>query len=526
MSDLRSRLANAAWRAVCEPARQRLAAALHHPEAAQRAVLQRILVSARNTEFSRRHGLHPDMSANDYRQAVPVRSYEDHVRDIERMKAGAADVLCAGLPLAFERSSGSTAAAKYLPFTAGLRAEFQEAIRAWMGDLFSRHPSVMGGPAWWLVSPLRREPPTTGGIPVGLPGDDEYLGPLERRLASWLWAVPPAVASVESLEASMDWSLRFLIQSPGLRLISVWNASFLTILWRRLLERPGAFIDGLARGTWTDAHPLLDRGLRAMPERAAALRKRLQVPGDVWPHLALVSAWADAGAGRDAVEVQDLFPGTGFQAKGLLSTEGAVTVPWGDDAAAGIPALHSHYLEFQERPEGDAGGIHTLQPGREYAVILTTSGGLYRYRTGDLVQVECSCGETPRLRFTGRADDVVDLRGEKLNPRFVREALAGIAVGFHLLAPSMAVEPPHYVLFTAAPGPAAEKVDAVLRANPHYAHARDAGQLGMVRVVWIDPVTAPLKFLSHCAAAAQRPGPVKSTVLHRSSDWERVFSEA
>ena len=50
-------------------------------------------------------------------------------------------------------TSGSTAAAKLVPFTADLRGEFTTAIDAWLVDLFMARPALMGGPAYWSISP-------------------------------------------------------------------------------------------------------------------------------------------------------------------------------------------------------------------------------------------------------------------------------------------------------------------------------------------------------------------------------------
>jgi hypothetical protein len=109
------------------------------------------------------------MSIAEFQQAVPPRGFDDFRPWIDQMKEGKPEVLCQDPVLAFEKTSGSTTAAKYIPFTGGLRAEFQEAVRAWMGDLFARFPAAAKGPAWWLVSPLRHpREVTAGGIPVGM----------------------------------------------------------------------------------------------------------------------------------------------------------------------------------------------------------------------------------------------------------------------------------------------------------------------------------------------------------------------
>lgn len=524
MSQFSATFANTLWGVSCVPARRRLRSALENPGLAQKNVLQRLLEQNSSTEFGREHGLHKGMSVTEFQTAVPTRQFDAFRPWIEKMKQGQPNVLCTDPVLAFEKTSGSTAAAKYVPFTSGLRAEFQEAVRAWMGDLFHRNPAAKRGPAWWLVSPLRHPREVTDcGIPVGLPGDDEYLGPCERRIASWLWAVPPSVGMVQDLDDSLDWTLRFLLQEPELRLISVWNPSLLLIIWQRFVDSREKFLNQLETGKGPEGPSILARKLKAMPDRAKQLRRQSDLtPGDVWPHLAVVSSWADGEASGDAVRTRALFPGVVLQPKGLLATEGVVTIPWEDDAAAGVPALNSHFLEFIDPSNGVVKLVHELSKGCEYEVLLTTSGGLWRYRLGDLVRVEGRAGVSPRLRWVGRCDDVCDLRGEKLHPQYVANALQGHCEGFRLLAPHREANPPHYILFTSGSCEARE-IDTILQKNPHYAHARGIGQLGPVRVFRIYDQHPEEAYLRRCVSLGQRAGTIKPVALHRASGWESWF---
>lgn len=524
MSAIAATCANTLWGVACVPARRRLQAALENPGQAQKNVLQRLLERNSSTAFGREHGLHKGMSVSEFQNVVPTRQFDEFRPWIEKMKQGQPNMLCADPVLAFEKTSGSTAAAKYVPFTAGLRAEFQEAVRAWMGDLFQRHPAAMRGPAWWLVSPLRHpREHSEGGIPVGLPGDDEYLGRCERRIASWLWAVPPSVGMVQELDCSLDWTLRFLLQEPELRLISVWNPSLLLIIWERFVDNRVKFLHQLETGNGPEGPSSLVSQLKAMPTRASRLRSQSELfPKDVWPNLAVISSWADGEAAVDAAGTRQLFQGVVLQPKGLLATEGVVTIPWEDDAAAGVPALNSHFLEFVEPSNGAVRLVHELAEGCEYAVMLTTSGGLWRYRLGDLVRVEGRAGASPRLRWVGRCDDVCDLRGEKLNPQFVANVLQDCCEGFRMLAPHREENLPHYILFTSGSCEAGV-VDAALQSNPHYAHARRVGQLGPVRVFRIRDEHPEEAYLRRCVSLGQRAGTIKPVALHRASGWETWF---
>jgi hypothetical protein len=69
---------------------------------------------------------------------------------------------------------------------------------------------------------------------------------------------------------------------------------------------------------------------------------------------------------------------------------------------------------------GRATLAHELRRSEIYEALLTTGGGLYRHRLGDLVRVDGMVKLTPSVRFIGRAVGASDLLGEELS-----EALVG-----------------------------------------------------------------------------------------------------
>ena len=476
MLRLKAALANRVWRRLCEPARRRFEQSLVNPAAAQSAVLQRILRRHSQSAYGRHFGLNRDSDYARFSQTVPIANYADLEPYIERAKQGEHDVLCRGPIRAFERTSGTTSGAKWIPFTDDLRGEFQEAVRAWMGDLYQRHPDLADGRAWWVISQLPPEASVTaGGIPVGLANDDAYLGWWERKFASWL-----RVAHTTDLATAAQ-ELR---TAQDLRLISVWNPSYLALLLEQL-------------------SPAATRTL--------------------WPNLRIISGWADAGAGPDAEAIRYLFPDVTFQPKGLLATEGVITIPWGAESAHSLPALHSHFLEFQHCQTRAICRVHEVRTDNDYEVILTTSGGLWRYRLQDVVRVTGWKQMTPRLRFLGRADGGCDLRGEKLDPIFVQSALNSLTSDFAMLAPSGSSQTPGYVLFTSDPEVEAAPLEVALRANPYYAHALAVGQLAPVRVFHVTDALPTRRYLERCIHLGQRSGTVKPAVLHPCTGWENWF---
>ncbi|MBM3266204.1 MAG: GH3 auxin-responsive promoter family protein [Candidatus Sericytochromatia bacterium] len=473
-------------------AARRFAAALQDPAAAQQARLAEIVVANAGSAFGRAHGFGAIRTPADFQRSVPPADYDARYPWVERALHGEPGVLTSAPILMFEKTSGSAGRAKYIPYTAPLRSEFQAATGAWLFDLWRRRPGLRTGSAYWSVSPAAREPETTpGGHPVGFADDTEYFDPVTRWVLRQILAVPGDVARVADMTEVRRITIDRLVASRDLALISVWNPSFLTLLVDAIEARSGRF----------DASAL-------------------------WPRLDLISCWTDASAALFVEAVRERFPGVAIQGKGLLSTEGVVSIPlWGHPGAA--LALTSHFLEF-EAPGAERPFLaHELEPGERYAVLLTTGGGLYRYATRDLVEVVGRVARTPLVRFAGKVDLVSDLCGEKISALHVEAVLAallGPGTRFALLAPEVGA-PPHYVLYFEGPAPPdSGALDARLRENPHYAYCRELGQLGAARVAPV--LDGECKYLAGCEALGQKPGNVKPAALHRDSGWKIRFGLA
>ena len=197
--------------------------------------------------------------------------------------------------------------------------------------------------------------------------------------------------------------------------------------------------------------------------------------------LATVSAWADGASRPYARRLRDLFAHAALQPKGLLATEGAVTIPWRGSHHP-VPALASAFLELID-DAGEPRLCDELREDADYRVVMTTPGGLYRYDLGDRLLCHGYLEGVPRLEFVGRAGVATDIVGEKLSEDFVGAALGRVGGGACLAARATAT--PFYELLVDAPAdenlaPQAALVEERLRANPQYAYARTLGQLGPV----------------------------------------------
>ena len=372
--------ANAAWLASSVPAALSFHANLDRAAEVQEEILFRIL---------RRNGLGSIRSVREYQERVPVRTYDEYGK-----------ITASGVTH-FENTSGSSGAAKRIPYNRELRAEMGRAIAPWIVDLFTTHPGAFAGEAYWSISPVLSS--DTSSL-----SDEDHLGPMRARLVRAVQAVPADVRFIQDLEAFRRTTLDHLLRHRTLSLISVWHPSFLLLL------------------------------LGDLRDQAA----------DLWPNLRVISCWTDANAARDAAELARIFPHTYIQPKGLLSTEGFISIPIADTSAPAL-AYRSHFYELRSL-ETDRVLLATEgEIGKRYRVVLTTGAGLYRYDTEDIIEIVGYRGACPLLRFIGRAEHVSEHYGEKLNEIFVRERLEGVLDTFGVVATfaMLACEENAYTLF-------------------------------------------------------------------------------
>jgi len=90
---------------------------MYNAPSAQDQWRHRLINQAKNTAFGRDHFFKDVYSYEDFKQAVPVRDYEDLKGYIHQIIDGKDDVLWPGKPLYFAKTSGTTSGVKYIPIS-------------------------------------------------------------------------------------------------------------------------------------------------------------------------------------------------------------------------------------------------------------------------------------------------------------------------------------------------------------------------------------------------------------------------
>ncbi len=534
------------------PGSRRFLCAQRQCQEIQEQLLRSYLRQNRETTFGREHDFREIDDITGYRQHVPIRNYQEFLPYLHHIQTGQQGILTAEDVLSFHPTGGTTGT-KLIPYTQTLKQEFQRALAPWLWDIFRNFPAIRRGKTYWTITPPgKRRETESQDIPAGFDEDASYFG-WKGYFLSHLFAVPSWVTLLEQIENFQFLTLYFLLQARELRWMSIWSPTFFLVLLEQLDRNAEGLLSSIYEGGLKLPKPeSLNIHLTDFPKpvryetkkRARELEQILSLPESqryrkIWPNLIFVSLWRDAYASHPAQQFATLFPDTHFQGKGVLATEGVVSIPChavSKQGGAGcLPAFTSHFLEFMAE-DGETYCLWELQAGKQYEVILTTGGGFYRYAIGDLVSVEGFYEGLPLLKFIGRKGRTSDLVGEKLEECFVthtlEQALAAypIAFSFLLIAPEIEDQTRGYVVFIESSEDEerllqlTQTLDRLFMRNVQYEVAIRLGQLIPLRLVKINRNGAA-KYLQRCLANGQKLGDIKPLSFDTRTGWQDIFEE-
>lgn len=517
---------------------------LAKPERAGQLRLKQIISANRETEFGTAHDFSRIDSIHQYQSRVPIRTFEEFEPYIQRAIAGRPNVLTKEDVIGFAQTSGAGNFTKLIPYTKSLLSEFHFATAAGFGDLFIRHPELLGKKTYSALSPEvhRDERFTAGGLPIRMQTEFNEFDPLARLALGQLAVTADFgaysktdVDSAPKVEAVLrEWRLTTaaaLLSASDLGWISIGSPTFLFPVF------------DVIKSDWSSVASRINHRARRnlLNQLFSAYRPDQQAHGmqkflaAAWPSLKVLSCWADAAAADAALRLGDEIPDhVELDAKGLVATEAVVTIPF-SGAPDPVVAVGSHFYEFLdlERPAGRARLPHELKVGGLYSPIISTAGGLYRYHLRDMMYCTGRNRGTPTLRFRGRLDRTSDLCGEKLDAAQVERAfeiacsLTGFRPEFFMLSPKRG-RLATYVAFIEAARPAHElvkfvnAVEVTLKKNPSYAQALELKELGPIETVQVENGFSAWE--GFMLSRGQRLDAIKLARLDADHDWLKILA--
>jgi len=429
--------------------------AVGDPLVAQRRLLEAILQRNRDTEYGRKYRFSSIRDLAGYQREVPIVEYEDIRGAIDRMTRGEPNVLTAEAPVMFAQTSGTTGAPKFIPVTPTCQNHGGTAI--WLYFARRDHPSMLAGKVITVVSPAI-EGHTPAGIPFG-----STSGMVVRELPKIVqktYAVPYDAFEIADYDAEYYTLLRFGLPE-NITLLASANPSSVLMLAEMADRLADPLIrdihDGKLGAEFEIEKPLreaLAARLRADPARAKELERMRGArggrlfPADYWPRLALIGCWKGGTVGSYLERFPEWFDPDGrgmppVRDMGYLASEARMSVPISDNGAGGVLTVNLNVFELVPTEEVEANpddskawsplGVHQVEVGKEYHVLITTTGGLYRYDINDIIEVVDRWHGTPVVVFRRKGRGMTNLTGEKVCVNHLIEAIgkAAESTGLH-----------------------------------------------------------------------------------------------
>jgi hypothetical protein len=381
-----------------------------HPREAQREVLQDLVTMAQFTEIGRLYGLSDLFSVKEFKQRIPIHEYEDLKPFIERMMKGEENVLWNTPVHWFAKSSGTTSdRSKFIPVTEeSLKDGHYKAARDVLtlyyanfpdSDLLTGKGLVVGGSH--QISKLSED-------------EDIHYGDLSAVLlqntpfyGQWLRTPELAIALMDEWETKIEKLAESTIRENVTSISGV--PTWTLLLLKRILDITGKshIID-----VWPNLELYIHGGVSFTPYREQFARVM--------------------GKDISYLEIYNASEGF-FAAQDLPHSEGML-----------LFLDHGIFYEFMPiseygKKDPETIGLQKVEMGKQYAMVISTNGGLWRYLLGDTI--EFTSLSPFRVRVSGRLKHFINAFGEEViidnTDRAIAEASAasGAVVNDYTAAP-------------------------------------------------------------------------------------------
>ncbi len=422
------------------------------PRSTQTELLLGVVRKNADTEYGRRHGFAAINSIADFQKQVPVITYADIERDMERVVGGEKNIFTAEDPVMFAQTSGTTGKPKFIPVTPTDQGRaHKDQMRTWLYHAQRAHPGILDHKVVSMVSPAI-EGHTSSGLPYGSTSGHIYknMPGIVRRA----YSIPYEAFEIEDYQAKYYTIMRISLEHD-VHFVATANPS--TIL--QLMDKANAYSEELIRdirdGTLSGGQNI-DAGIREgvakrlkpnpkcakQLEDMRARRDGMLVPGDYWPDLGLIGCWKGGTVGHYLEKFDQWFNPDGRRAVpvrdwGYLSSEARGSIPLSDEGSRGVLTVATNFFEFvavdevESNPDSPESWpfliAADLEMDAEYYIFVTTTSGLYRYDINDVVQVAGRYHETPEIVFLRKGRGMTNITGEKVSVNQVIDAVQNAA---------------------------------------------------------------------------------------------------
>lgn len=341
----------------------------------QEKIFQALLKTGAKTVFGADHRLAGVKTYDEFKNAVPIRDYEQYKPYIEQVKQGKHNVLWKGQPIYFAKTSGTTSGVKYIPITKDSISNHintaRNALLCYMAET-GNHAFADGKMIFLSGSP---ELERVGGVPTG-----RLSGIVNHHIPQYLRKnqLPSYETNcIEEWETKLDRIVAETLKQDMTLISGI--PPWMQMYFDRITAQTGKPI----KDVFPNFSVLVHGGVNFEPYKA--------------------KLFDTIGKKLDAIET---FPASeGFfafqdsqQAEGLLlNTNSGIFFEF-------VPAAEIF------NPNPTRLSLKDVKPGENYALIINNNAGLWGYNIGDTVKFVST--NPYRLQVTGRIKHFISAFGE------------------------------------------------------------------------------------------------------------------
>ncbi|MCD8740628.1 GH3 auxin-responsive promoter family protein [Mucilaginibacter roseus] len=355
---------------------------MKYPNEVQEEWFESLIMGAENTEWGKKHHYKSIENLNDYRERVPIQTYDSLKPYIERMLKGEQNVLWQSEVRWFAKSSGTTSdRSKFIPVSEEALEEChfkggKDALTIYYNNrpdakLFSGKSLTIGGSQ--QVSQF--SPETSFG---------DLSAVIMKNLPFWaeFGRTPDLdIALLDNFEEKIEKIAKTTldVNVTGIGGVPTWNI----VLFNRILELTGK--DNMLE-IWPNLEFCFHGGVSFTPYREQF--KKL-IPTDKMYYLESYNASEGYFGIQDQVQHGDM----------LLMLDYGIFYEF-------LPVEHMH----DDDPKTLT--LDEVELGKNYALIITTNAGLWRYMIGDTVKFTSL--SPYRIQISGRTKHYINTFGEEV----------------------------------------------------------------------------------------------------------------
>lgn len=355
---------------------------LKYPHDVQSDLFNSLVTKAAKTEWGEKYDYKSISKLSEYKERVPISTYEDTFPYIERIMKGEQNVLWPSKITWFSKSSGTTnARSKFIPVSPEALKDChyksgKDMVSLYINNFPSRN--LFGGKTLTLGGSHEKNHLS----PNSFYGDVSAV--IMQNLPSWAQ----------------------IVRTPKLKtaLLPDWEDKIDEMI-KECTQQDVTSIAGVP--TWTVV--LLQEIIK---------REKLDSILDIWPNLELFAHGAVAFEPYEAI-FKELIPSDKMNYLEIYNaSEGAFGIQDQPNSRDMLLMLdYGVFYEFMPMDEFDKENPQTLsldevELNKNYAIIITTNSGLWRYMIGDTIRFTSL--DPFRIRITGRTKHFINAFGEEV----------------------------------------------------------------------------------------------------------------